>query len=88
MTPCLFFFMHARSFPEQTLELLILLEFVLRRQRENKLASDHICSRFCLTYDWPGSPWFVCGDTEELPELLKGFEATGHHQLCGLLISA
>lgn len=51
--------------------LLIVLEFVLRRRRENKLASDLICSRFRLTFDWPGSPCSVCGDTEELPELLK-----------------
>lgn len=51
--------------------LLIALEIVLRKRRENKLASDLICSGFRLTFDCPGSPWFVCGDAEELPELLK-----------------
>jgi len=67
-----------------TSDLLRLRQFVLRR--EHTLASDRICSRFYLTFDWSLSSWFVCGDTEELPELLKLFEATGRHQAFSISI--
>lgn len=82
VTPSLFFYAHTFLPEEKEMPfgLLNLLEFVLRRRRENKLASVLICSGFRLTFDWPRSPRLICGDRAEFPELLKSFEATGHEQ--------